>query len=473
LIRSELRSRGANWISNLAGKLELLIWIVLVTAYLVAAVCSKPIGVTISDEVFYLAEAQAIGEAAPLKDARSYRPGAGESRPGYPPGWPLFMAPMTRAPWPAPFAIPVALHLLGTGLFAYLLHRRGFSSVWAVLYFAQPASLLFSRTLMAESLSSVLCVGLLLAADSRKSVAVGLLATSGLLIKPSMMFAALPFAAIWLVREVTANWRMKAFLQAAAGALVPVLVWAWSREADLLGTARYLFFVTPIPSLRHVTLLLATLAVAWPGLPLGFLRARPSERAGVIGNVVILIFYGYDYIGPSWSATLVVGSRLFLPAIIMLLPGYAFLLSSLPRSVRRGVVLALLMCALVLPPIFMARLAARRRVLDEVSSATFRELRPGCAVGYTPFAMKLLVPFPKQRFLGSLADEAALREELLRGGCVDLLAPRTDLTTNSGPFWPPGFFASLTAQFPKCEFQRPGTERIVRLYPLGALASCD
>jgi hypothetical protein len=444
-----------------------------VTTYLLAAIATKPVGVTIWDEVIYFGEARALGKAAPLLDARSYHPGTGEGRPGYPLGWPLLLAPMTHAPWPAPFAIPVALHLLGTALFAHLLRKRGLPSVWALLYFAQPASLLFSRTLMAESLSSVLCLGLLVAADGRRAGTLGVLASVGLLIKPSMTIAALPFVIAWLVWEVPSDRRLGASLKAGVGALIPLLVWAWLRHAGLGGEPGYFSFVTATPSLRHVVLLLVTLAVAWPGLPVAFLRATPSERAGVLGNVAVLVFYSYDYVGPSWAATLVVGSRLLLPAVVLLLPGYALLLSSLPHLVRAGIAWALLLYALVLPPLLMRTLASRRQVLDDVSSRTFRELRPGCAVGYSPFAVKLLVPFPELRFLGSLADESALKSELLGGGCVDLVAPKELLTTNQGSFKDPGFFSSLTSSFPKCEVVRSGAERIIRLYPLGAHASCD
>jgi hypothetical protein len=443
-----------------------------VIAYLLAAISLKPVGVTIWDEVIYLGEARVIGEGTPLLDAHSYRPGTGEGRPGYPLGWPLLVAPMTRAPWPAPFAIPVALHLVGTALFAHLLRRRGLPSLWALLYFAQPASLLFSRTLMAESLSSTLCVGLLLAADGRRAGTLGLLATLGLLIKPSMTIAAVPFVTAWLVFEIPVDRRLRASFQAGAGALIPLLAWVWLRRAGLAGEPGYFSYVTATPSFRHLMLVLVTLAVAWPGLPLALLRARPSEWAGALGNVAVLAFYSYDYVGPSWAATLVVGSRLLLPAVIMLLPGYVILLSSLPQLVKTGIALALLLCALALPPLLMRTLASRRQVLDDVSSGTFREVRPECAVAYTPFAAKLLVPFPN-RFLGSLADESTLRSELLAGGCVDLVSPRALLTTNQGRFEDPGFFSSLTSYFPKCELERPGAERIVRLYSPGAQASCN
>jgi len=450
-----------------------LVWTVVVGAYLLAAVVWKPVGITIVDEVGYITEAQAIRDGAPLLDARSYRPGTGEARPRYPVGWPLLLAPTTRVPWPAPFALPIALHLLGTALFARLLRNRGLSSLWALLYFAQPAALLFSRTLMAESLSSALCVGLLLAADARRAGAAGLLAAVSLLVKPSMALAAIPFVIAWLVFEVPVERRLNAFFRAGAGTLVPLVAWAWLRHADLDGAPGYFFFVTVMPSFRHVALVLAALAVAWPGLPLGILRARTSECAGAFGDVTILLFYQYDYIGPSWGATLVVGSRLLLPAVIMLLPGYAVLLSTLPYRPRRGIALALLICALVLPPLLMRTLASRRQVLDAISSRTLRELRPGCSVGYTPFAAKLLVPFPELRFLGSLADEATLRSQLLGGGCVDLLSPRVILTTYQGRFDDPGFFASLIRRFPHCELERPGAERIIRLYPVGSVESCE
>ncbi len=313
---------------------------------------------------------------------------------------------------------------------------------------------------------------MLLAANGRRAGILGLLAASSLLIKPSMALAAIPFVAAWLVFEVPAVQRLRASLQAGAAAFVPLLAWAWLRHADLAGGQNYFAWVTATPSFRHLALVLVTLMVAWPGLPLAILRARPSERAGALADVALLLFYKYDYVGPSWAATLVVGARLLLPAVIMLLPAYAALLSSAPQFLRRAVAVALLLCALVLPPVFMKTLASRRKVLDDVSSRTLRELRPGCAVGYTPFAVKLLEPFPERGFLG-FADEATLRSELLRGGCVDLLSPRAFLTTHEGRFEDPGFFASLTQQFPKCELDRSGAERIVRLYPLGALASCD
>jgi hypothetical protein len=469
---SEAQVRRAGTVQPSEERFAPLIWTLVVAAYLLAAIGSTPVGITIWDEVDYLAEAQAIREGAPLLDGRSYHPGTGENRPRFPLGWPLLLAPITRAPWPAPFALPVALHLLGTGLFARLLRKRGLSSLWALLYFAQPGSLLFSRTLMAESLSSALCVGMLLAADGRRAGILGLLAASSLVVKPSMALAAIPFVGAWLIFEVPAVRRLRAAFQGAAGALVPLLVWAWLRHANLAGAQNYFAWVTATPSFRHVVLVLVTFTVAWPGLPLSVLRARPSERAGAMGDLVLLLFYKYDYVGPSWAATLVVGVRLLLPAVIMLLPAYAALLSSLPQFLARTTVMALILCALTLPPLFMNTLASRRRVLDAVSSRTLRELRPGCAVGYTPFAVKLLEPFPEHRLLG-FADEEALRNELLRGGCVDLLSPRAFLTTHEGRFEDPGFFASLTGRFPKCELERSGAERIVRLYPLGARASCD
>jgi hypothetical protein len=446
---------------------------VVVAVYLIGAVCSNPVGITIWDEVHYLGEAQAIRERAPLLDARSYHPGIGEGRPSYPLGWPLLLAPMTRAPWPVLFAMPVALHLLGTALFARLLRKRGLSSLWAMLFFAQPTSLLFSRTLMAEALSSVICVGLLLAANGRRAGILGLLTTLSLLVKPSMALAAIPFAITWLAFEVPVNRRPAAALQATVGALGPLLAWAWLRHEDLAGAANYFFWVTATPSFRHMGLVLVTFAVAWPGLPLAIPRARPSERAGALGDVGLLLFYEYDYLGPSWGATLVIGARLLLPAVIMLLPGYADLLSSSPQFLRRIIMVALLLFALAVPPLFMKTLASRRQALDTVSWSTLRLLRPGCAVGYTPFAIKLLVPFPQLRLLSSIADEATLANELLHGGCVDLLSPSILLTTDERRFADPGFFSRLTRRFPNCGLERPGAERIVRLYPMGALAACD
>ena len=76
--------------------------------------------------------------------------------------------------------------------------------------------------------------------------------------------------------------------------------------------------------------------VAWPLLPLGALRSRREEWFSAAVLVSYLAGYGYHYRGPSLAATLVAGARLEMPAIALLIPGYAQLLEGLPHRLRMG-----------------------------------------------------------------------------------------------------------------------------------------
>jgi hypothetical protein len=456
-----------------SGTARAAIWPLVICIYLCAAIFATPVGVTIVDEISYFSEAEVIRNSEPLLEASSYRPSIGEERPHYPLGWPLVLAPTIHAPWPAPFVVPVALHLFGTYLFARLLRRRSLSSLWALLYFAQPASLLFSRTLMAESLSSVLTIALLLAAVPNGAGWLGFLTASSLLVKPSLALAAFPFTVGWLLFEVPIESRRRAAFLAAAGAVLPFLLWVWLLHVGIGGAAGYSAYVRGLPSIRHAALVMGTLAVAWPLLPLGLVLARPAERVGAIGATACLIFFQYDYVGPSPAATLVVGSRLLLPVILLLLPGYAALLSALPMCLKRATVVALVGCGLAFPVPLMEALANRRQALDDIGRQTRAELRTSCLAGYTPFAVKLLVPFPKAPQLASVMDEPRLRAALLDGECVDLIAPETLPTTLEGYFEDPGYFRGLLEAFPHCSLERPGAERILRLFPKDRRPHCD
>ena len=437
--------------------------LVIAGTFVISSVASRPIGVTITDEVRYLTEAQAIAKHMALKEAASYLPSEGTPQPIYPIGWPFVLAPTTSLGEWAPFSLPILIHLIGAALFATVLQRRGLSAWWALLYFAQPAQLLFSRTLMAETIASLWTVALILAADRGSPGGVGFLAASSAMLKPSLAMATVPFALAWVIFEIPKSERLQAFVRTALGALVPIACWIWLKHAGLTGTAGYRLYATATPSLRHVGLVLLTFLFAWPLLPLGAWRARPSERVGAAALLAVLIFYQYDYVGPSWAATLVVGSRLQLPAIVMLLPGYAIILASTATRFRSAMLAALVATGLTLPLTLMRTLATRRRVLDGVATATLAALRPGCLVGYTPFAVKLLVPYPHSISLYSVAEEQKLQAALLAGDCVDLIAPIAQLTTLEGDFSDPGFFKGLLHEFSHCALDVPGAARIIRV----------
>ncbi len=446
---------------------------VIAGTFIASAAAIRPIGVTITDEVRYLTEAQAIARGRNLLDATSYRPSEGFPSPIYPVGWPAVLAPLTSADALSPFLLPILLHVMGSVIFVIVLRGRGLSVWWAPLYFAQPALVLFSRTLMAESIAAIWTISLMLAAERKRPGWVGFLTASSALLKPSLTFAVIPFAIVWFALEVPPRERVRAIATAAIAALLPAIFWVWLRSVGVGGTAGYAAFVTGAPTAKHIALIVLTFFLAWPLLPIGALRARPSERVGAAALLVVLLFYQYDYVGPSWAATIVVGSRLELPAIIMLLPGYAAILGSCSQRVRTVALVGLLLASIGLPPVMMSALAARRQLLDIAASNTLGALRPGCLLGYTPFATKLLVPYPRSLQLHSIAEEGLLQTALLSGQCVDLIAPLTQFTTLEGEFEDPGYFAAIRGHFAHCDREVPRGARVLRLFPADSTVSCD
>ncbi len=420
--------------------------------YLAAALFCAPAGVTIIDEVSYFTEADAIAAGRDLRDPGSYHPGP-TSLPfqgaRYPLGFPALLAPFTKLPWPMPFALNVIVHLGGAALFSVVLRRRGLSRRWTLLFLAQPGLLLFSRTLMAEPLAALHTVALLWLAEQGEPLWLGVAVGLAPLIKLSQIIVALPFVLTWLACRPWPR-RLRDPLLAALGAVFPLALWAL-QSTWLYGSPFRMPGGSPLSglfvALKWLPLGLAQLCVAWPLLPLGALRARRPELVAAATLTIYLAFYeGLHYLGPSLAATLLVGSRLHLPAIVLLLPGYAALLSSLPLG--RIALAALSSASLLLPVPILRALSQRRAELADLRMRALSALRPGCSYGYTPSAEKLLVPWPEGLELHSALETPLLAGQLAAGRCVDLIAPTSEPTTYRGPPGEYDYFGSLLAAEP-------------------------
>ena len=447
-----------------------------VAGYLGAAVLARPVGVTIRDEVDYYSESGAIAAGLPLADPGSYRPANGLvpfNGPRYPTGWPAVLSLFDGLAWPGPFAAGVLFHLAGAALFALVLRRRGLDPAWALLYLAQPSLVVFSRTLMCEPLATFQTMLLVLLADLEQPLLLGVVAGLSPLVKLSQLIVAAPFGLAWLASRPRGK-RLRAFALASLGGALSLGVAAWANERaygsplGFNGGPTYAL-LTALPA--NYALGLAQLAVAWPLLPLGLWRARAAEAAGALALFVYLGLYGYHYAGPNLAATLVVGARLHTSAIVLLLPGYAALLESFAPRLRIASLALVTVVAIAAPPLLLRSVAARRHELEATRDATFALLRPACSVGYSPFAIKLFVPWP--RFEAHSWNERALLAATLDArGCVDLVAPLTEPSTYQSPPTEADPFAALERDFPSCVLERPGALRLVRLAPRGETPDC-
>ncbi len=437
--------------------------------YLVSAAVVHPVGVTITDEVQYFNEAVAIAGGRSLSERASYVLSTGVSfeGPRYPAGWPALLAPFTRLPWPAVFIVGALLHLLGFWLFSVVLGRRGIDRRWALLYLAQPTLITFSRTLMAEPLAAVQIVVVLLAAELEAPLALGLVAGLAPLVKLSQLLAVGPFVGLWLLRRLKRG-RTRDALLGALG-VVPGLALYLGFNHRVYGHWLAMEGAPTYVSAGEATLWLGVgllqLSFAWPLLPFGALRARAEELAGSIATVLYLALYGYHYRGPNVLATLVVGARLHTAAIVLLLPGYAALLDGSMRW-RRGMLAGLSACALTFPFLIFRGVSRRRDQIEALRAEALAALRPGCVVGYSPFAAKLLLQLPGGLELRGADQSASLELRIGAGGCVDLIDPLSEPSTYQGAPTSEAFPALL----PLAKEESPGV-KTVRVLHLGEAAS--
>lgn len=451
-------------------RLDLLLLATGIAAFAAACLLVHPIGVTIVDEVSYYTEAFAIRHGLPLGRADSYLLSHGAVPfigPLYPAGWPAILAPFTSLRWPWIFAVTPALHILGTGALAMVLKKRGLSPAWALLYLAQPTLLAFSRTLMAEPLAAFQTALLLLAAEIANPFLLGLVAGFAPLVKLSQILIAAPVVAVWLWRRPSSS-RAEATLKAALGATLGVGGFLWfSRNAygHWLGAGYGPTYASPMQALEWLGLGIAQLSLAWPLLTLGLLRSRAEEAAGVAAPLLYLAFYGYHYQGPSLIATLVVGARLHSSAIVLLLPGYAALISQLGKRFRNWSLVALVAAAIGAPFLIFRAVSDRRLQLEAMRNQMLESLRPDCVVGYSKSSLKLLLPLPPTNGLLGPEDVDGLDSDLRRGACVDLVDLLSEPSTDQHAPSYPDAFEGLIQAWPHRDLSPSNEIRVLWLNP--------
>jgi hypothetical protein len=422
-------------------------------AFVVACVLTRPLGITIVDEVHYFTEALAIRRNLPLGKAASYVLANGMlpfHGPLYPAGWPALLAPFTELNWPWPFAATAVLHLATAAVMALVFKQRGLRPSWALLALAQPTLLTFSRTLMAEPLAVFQTALLLLIAGADSPFLLGLVAGFAPLIKLSQLVVAAPFVAFWIWHQPEGR-RYRAALLAGPGAVVGLAGFLWFSKRAYGQWVMAGYLPTYLAFDRGVFWLgmgLLQLAVAWPLLILGLRRSRLEERAAILAMLVVFSFYEYHYRGPTLLATLIVGARLYSPAILLLLPGYATLLSGNGRATTAAGLAVATLAAITTPFVILRAVSSRRSQLEETRNEVLYALRPPCLLAYSKPALKLLLPLPPDKRLHGPDDIERLDADLGRGACVDLLDPVSEPSTYQHPPVYPDAFAALLDGWP-------------------------
>ena len=185
----------------------------------------------------------------------------------------------------------------------------------------------------------------------------------------------------------------------------------------------------------------------------------------MVAALVYLSVYGYHYQGPSLIATLVVGARLHSSAIVLLLPGYATLISQLGKRFCNWALVALTATAIGAPFLIFRAVSDRRLELEAMRNEMLESLRPDCSVGYSKSSLKLLLPLPPNKQPHGPGEVSKLASDLKHGTCVDLIDPLSEPSTYRDPPSYPDAFASLIEFWPHRDVSSQAGVRVLWLDP--------
>jgi hypothetical protein len=326
-----------------------------------------------SDEANNLALSQVLARGTPFADVAGVhlpevvigRNGHQASR--YPPGMACLLLPAAALSLEAAFVLPLAAHLAGFFIMAWLLRKAGLSPLWATLYLLHPTAALHSRVLMSNlPMSTVLLAsfGLLVAGRRPAVISAGLLLGMGVLLRqPAILaFAALSLWLIWrsrrslLTTDIFGICRSQPalFLLGFLPGLALSLAYNWGVFGSPLSSgyaqvgALSLFSISALVKILPQYLLI--LLVCYPLLLFApYLNRGPWRAPIIMITGLYLLFYGsfgwFDA-GSTFAETLVRAPRFMLPALPFFLLAYANVLSralrsfpGLERAVLAGVIL--------------------------------------------------------------------------------------------------------------------------------------
>lgn len=300
-------------------------------AFVVVWLVATPVCWTIFDEQAYLTQALRFADvpfpAAPVLDGspvpgpRMHLDAAGREVPEFALGWPLLLAPLAGLGPTAAFAVTLLLHLLGTAAFVGVLRRLELPDAWALLYLLHPTAVLLSRTAMADVPAMALtAIGLWcwLEPSRRSALLAGLVWGASIHLRWSQgaIVGGLVLAA--LIRRD----RIGPLLLGVAPGVVSALALSLALHGTLLPPRSIGF--DPSVLLVNVPWYVVGLLMLYPGLVLTPARPMPLRTEAVAVLLTSLVLFGafghrFTGIGPG---AFVVGLRFFLPATVLLLPGY-------------------------------------------------------------------------------------------------------------------------------------------------------
>ncbi len=345
------------------------------------------------------------------------------------------LAPLLAWHWKLAFVLGALLHLLTFGAFAWVLVRCGRSAWWAWLVLFHPTLSLLSRMVMADvpSATASALILLLLVADRRRPLAIGVVAGVSLFLRSTNLWFAVAAGIQLLVDDLRGAaptaWISRILGGSALrfglcyGAFCLLLLglnavlYGGPFETRYAGTETAEFAFSYLVEFLPIRLL--SLSVFWPAMMLGvFFLPRRVRWFGIALVVLQLVFFSSSItfeFGSSFVASLVRSMRYLVGSVITLCVGYVGFVEwvlrgrSVPSFLAAGALLGALAATALLFDRHYDFLQVQAQVTEEVYAKT----PEGSTVFVGPNARELFSPVLGARVTRS-ADRAFLDERYQR-----------------------------------------------------------
>ncbi len=311
-----------------------LLWIAGTVFFLAMIVAFFPKTTVVTDEVCYLtASRHFITGRAFDKTSEAWfwkETGHGWRRTFFSasPGFSALLVPFVLVGWRSAFLLGSLAHVLAFGGMIFILRRRGLHIAWALLYLLHPTAVLYSRTIMADVLSSALLVLILVILHARRPsfFLIGLTVSVGVVIKLSNLPIMGTFLLLMLLRDFLGKHPDVGYgpsrvnrLALLAGVLPGVVALVALNTCffgsplgnGYVGRSEGWFSVTSF--VHHLPFYLVGLTILYPGMLLAPLFLRGAYRWEIRAACFVspLFFSAYFFLdhGNTWHETLIRGLR--------------------------------------------------------------------------------------------------------------------------------------------------------------------
>jgi len=383
-------------------------WLILGGLAVLALWVHSPHAVTIEDETYYLGQAHALARGVLHPSNLDPYPGLDNSLGPiirYPLIWPLVLAPFVYFKLVFGLWVNAVVHIAGALVFLALLRRRGLPAKYGFLFLLQPALFLYSSTAMADTMAVFLLLMGLWCRENEKNFASGLCwgLMAALRMATLVYGAAFFFVDFWewkrgrMSGRRLMQWILGYGIAASLAPLSYQLMQGYPLPFYYMGTRGAAWQPSPLFIVQFLLFYAAALLAVYPGMLLGWAWNTTREKTAVAAALLFQSCYFFIDSGRTVFESWVIGQRLILPAVALLLLGYARLWDRLEKRGLSGLWTVFCLGTLLVMGLLGHRLAVYHRQLVTAAHQIDENLPDAAPLHYAPGAIKLVQMLQKPK----------------------------------------------------------------------------